>query len=491
MHTQVADPDNGAVFFTPPSGITSLSQGLRALTKRVNEARERPAPRVRRRARAAIPTADTIVYVSSAIHAPRRTPRSAAAGLFYGVGDLRNRGFCIPADEVQSKYAAEIYAALDAVRNADTNSVLTIASSQSYIRNAMNKKLPTWEHEGWVNVRHKEVLRCLAAELKARKGSTLLIVAVPGSVTKEYCQKATTLAKQAVQGTTATTVDLSVPEGTALPGMSLTDNRQRSFYRAIREEKTRKVPTRTAARKHLDLVRNSMVESFEKYVSDEEIWMAARGKDILPRTAQFLWKSLHNAHKVGHYWTHIPECEERAVCQTCGTEEDLEHILTQCKSPGQEVVWREVRDIWAKKTNHWPTPTLGVILGCGLAELRNDDGKRDEGAERLYRILVSEAAYLIWKIRNERVINRDGAPATEQEILNKWNYHINHRLQVDIILANRPPEGKKSALAPKVVLETWSGTLDKEGTMPENWLREPRVLVGGRATQTRPDSGIG
>ncbi|KAJ7842588.1 hypothetical protein B0H13DRAFT_2239369 [Mycena leptocephala] len=339
----------------------------------------------------------------------------------------------------------------------------------------MNKKLSTWEHGGWVNVKHKEVLRCLAAELKARKGPTLFEVAEPGSATKEFCRKATTLAKQSVRGTTVTTVDLSVPDGMALPGMSLTENRQRSFYRGIREEKTREVPTRTATRKHLDL-------SFKKYVSDEEIWMATRGKDILPRTAQFLWKSLHNAHKVGHYWTHIPECEERAICQTCGTEEDLEHILTKCESPGQEIVWGEVKKVWAKKTENWPTPSLGVILGCGLAEFRD---------KRLYRIMISEAAYLIWKIRNERVINRDRTPATEQEIINKWNYHINHRLQVDIILANRPPEGKRSTLVPKKVLETWSGTLDREGAMPENWLREPRVLVGGRATQTQPDSGIG
>ncbi|KAJ7844549.1 hypothetical protein B0H13DRAFT_2286348 [Mycena leptocephala] len=316
----------------------------------------------------------------------------------------------------------------------------------------MNKKLSTWEHEGWVNVHHREVLRCLAAELKARKGSTLFEIAKPGSVTKEYCQRATTLAKQSVRSTNVTTFDLSVPDGMALLGT----------------------------------YQNGSQEAPDTGDMD-----ATRGRDILPRTAQFLWKSLHNAHKVGHYWTHIPECEERAICQTCGIEEDLEHILTKCESPGQELVWQEVRNIWGKKSENWPTPSLGVILGCGLAEFRNGDGKRHEGTERLYRILVSEAAYLIWKIRNERVINRDGAPATEQEIINKWHYHINHRLQVDKILANRPPEGKKSALAPKKVLETWSGILAEEGMMPENWLREPRVLVGGRATQTRPDSGIG
>ncbi|KAJ7896843.1 hypothetical protein B0H13DRAFT_1504969, partial [Mycena leptocephala] len=105
-------------------------------------------------------------------------------------------------------------------------------------------------------------------------------------------------------------------------------------------------------------------------------------------------------------------------------------------------------------------------------------GKRDNGAERLYRILMSEAAYLIWKIRNEHVINQDGEPATEQEIVNKWHYHINYRLKVDTTLAICPSKGKKPTLAPKKVLETWSGILDNEGAMPDNWLRDPRVLVG-------------
>ncbi|KAJ7835765.1 hypothetical protein B0H13DRAFT_2240059 [Mycena leptocephala] len=330
----------------------------------------------------------------------------------------------------------------------------------------MNNKLSTWEHEGWVNVRHKDVLKCLAAELKARRGSTFFKVVEPGTAAQGYCREATLLAKQSARGTTVNRIDISVPNGMALPGMSLIGNRQRVFYRGIREEKTKKVSTRTSTQKNLDLVRKSVVESFKKHVSDSEIWMAARGKDILPRTAQFLWKSMHNSHKVGHYWTHIPECEERAVCQLCGTEEDLEHILL-----------KEVKSIWAKKSDKWPILSLGIILGSGLAEFRTGDGKRDEGAERLFRILMSEAAYLIWRIRNERVIDRDGKPATEQEIINRWYYQINYRLKVDVTLAIRPPEGKKPALAPKRVLETWSGTLDNEGAMPANWLRDPRVLT--------------
>ncbi|KAJ6528047.1 hypothetical protein B0H19DRAFT_1334165, partial [Mycena capillaripes] len=366
-----------------------------------------------------------------------------------------------------------------------------IVSSRDFTQNAMNRKLSSWEHEGWVNVKHRDVLRCLAAELKARKGPTFFQKTEPGSSSRDYYQKATLLAKQAAQRNIVSPIDLSVPDGMALPGMSSVNNRQRSFYRRIREAKNRTVLTRTATRKQLDLVKKSAIEALEKHVSDEEIWIAARGKDILPRSAQFLWKSLHNAHKIGHYWTHIPECEDRAVCQECGTEENIDHILAKCESPGREIVWREVEKIWSKKNEIWITPSLGVILGSGLAEFRNGDGKRDEGAERLYRILMSEAAYLIWRLRNERVIQRDGEPATEQEIVNRLNYQVNYRLQVDTTMANRPSEGKKPALAPKRVLETWSGILDNESGMPANWLREPRVLVGGRATQIQPNNGIG
>jgi hypothetical protein len=108
---------------------------------------------------------------------------------------------------------------------------------------------------------------------------------------------------------------------------------------------------------------------------------------------------------------------------------------------------------------------------------------------------MSETAYLTWKLRNERVISRDRAPATEEEIINEWKFTINQRLQVDIILAIRPRKGEHPALAPHLVITTWSKTLENEHKLPANWLQEPRVLVGSHAfTQTHPrrhSQGIG
>jgi hypothetical protein len=192
---QAMDTENDTIVFVPPRSITSLAQGLRTLTKKPDELPVRRVPRVRRQTRAySLPT-EVTVYMSTAVHAPPKLQKCAAAANFYGVNDGRNKGFRIPEKEEQGPYAAEIYAALEAVRNADTSSTLIIVSCQSFIQNAMNKKLSVWEHEGWVNVRHREVLKCLAAELKARKGSTFFEVVEPGTEARARCREATLLAK--------------------------------------------------------------------------------------------------------------------------------------------------------------------------------------------------------------------------------------------------------------------------------------------------------
>ncbi|KAJ7735410.1 hypothetical protein DFH07DRAFT_753894, partial [Mycena maculata] len=200
---------------------------------------------------------------------------------------------------------------------------------------------------------------------------------------------------------------------------------------------------------------------------------------------QFFWKGLHNAHWIGKYWSHIPECEEHATCQECCVTEDLNHILTECSCPGQEIVWRAAESLWREKEGAWPQVSLGTILGCRLAVFRDEKGKVRQGTQRLYRILMSESAYLIWKLRNQHVIPQAGTPASEEEIKNKWIFTINQWLQ-DMILAKRPCKGKHPALAPHLVTTTWSGTLDNEQSLPADWIQAPRVLVGSLAFQQMP-----
>ncbi|KAJ7342329.1 hypothetical protein DFH08DRAFT_703693 [Mycena albidolilacea] len=465
------------------------------MTYREDDPIVRKNPPVRRREITAPIPESVVIYIAGAVHTPRRKRPTAAAGLSFETENSRDRGRCILILNEQSQYVAELFAALDAVRSANKDSILTIVSTQSYVNEAMNKKLSNWEHEGWVGVPHRDVLRCLAAEVKARNAPTFFKVAAPGSPNRVRCRQAAALAKRAARAPKDEKWDLSLPQDTALPGLSLQGNRQKIFYRSIREEKTRKLVPRKSTVKGLEVVKTSMVDAFNRHVSNADIWKAAFNKDFLPRVAQFLWKGIHNAHRVGRYWSHIPECGDRAKCKDCDVEEDLEHILIKCKSPGREIIWQAAKSLWKEKESCWPEVSLGTVLGCGLAVFRDDRGKLKPGTQRLYRILISESAYLIWLLRNERVISRDGAPATEEEIKNRWKCAINQRLQVDKTLANRPTRGKRPALAPELVLDTWSNILDDERSLPADWLREPRVLVGSRAFPQAPirrqNHGIG
>lgn len=94
----------------------------------------------------------------------------------------------------------------------------------------------------------------------------------------------------------------------------------------------------------------------------------------------------------------IPNYEDRGICEFCNTEESMEHILTQCQIIGQEQIWGLAGSLWQNKALEWSKPTFGDILACGITNLQNEEGKYLEGESRFRRILISESAYLIWKL---------------------------------------------------------------------------------------------
>ncbi|KAJ7079636.1 hypothetical protein B0H15DRAFT_757130, partial [Mycena belliarum] len=112
-----------------------------------------------------------------------------------------------------------------------------------------------------------------------------------------------------------------------------------------------------------------------------------------------LWKGIHGAHRVGKYWEHIPGFENRATCHHCNEMESLEHILFDCRKPGQAEVWKLVEELWAKKSNSPLDKSMGGILGCCLAAFEHEKKAKPSGVNRLYRIVISESVYFIWKLR--------------------------------------------------------------------------------------------
>ena len=175
----------------------------------------------------------------------------------------------------------------------------------------------------------------------------------------------------------------------------------------------------------------------------------------------------------------IPNFEQRERCPKCNLTEDMEHILLNCDILGQKIIWRAAKQLWHKKHKNWPDlRNLGYITGCGLANFKSQEGKMLQAVNQLYRLLISESAHLIWKLRCKRISEDkpENEWPKETEIHNRWLAIINARLTLDRATTNN--KYSKKATKQKVVLDTWKNVLKNEKDLPQNFLKTPGVLVG-------------
>jgi hypothetical protein len=157
----------------------------------------------------------------------------------------------------------------------------------------------------------------------------------------------------------------------------------------------------------------------------------------------------------------------------------MEHVLAKCEVLGQAQIWGLAKQLWMMKgvEMEWIEPTFGNILASPSVVCRSQNADSvGEGNTRLYWILMTESAHLIWKIRCERVIRNE--EITPTEVHNKWINMMNQRHAMDCRMASKKYE--KKAVPKKLLLGTWKGTLLGENRLPADWSGESGVLVGIR-----------
>ncbi|KAJ3735476.1 hypothetical protein DFJ43DRAFT_1214396 [Lentinula guzmanii] len=246
-------------------------------------------------------------------------------------------------------------------------------------------------------------------------------------------------------------------------------------YKAIRAQKMSK----KTYQKALDRRATTTNVGRAKYMINElqGVEPSDRHNDFSRKFRYFIWMTSHNGYKNGDYWTHIPTLEYRANCITCGNPESMEHILKECENSHQKTVWSLAENLWHEKKTKWIEPNFGIILGCGLIRITNDKGKHLPGDSRLYRILISESAHLIWKIRCEKAIQ--GREISDTEVKHRWKKTIESRLELDCLRVKMKHTGKH--IDNKLVKSTWNEVLNGRDNLPENWMEESGVLVGIRS----------
>ncbi|KAJ6517684.1 hypothetical protein DFH09DRAFT_940328 [Mycena vulgaris] len=414
------------------------------------------------------------------------TDAKAAFGVRFAPNDPRNVSSLVPKEIEPLRSSAEVIAALFAVRAAPSNAPLQIMSKGIAAVSAMNTHLSKWEDNGWIGVPNPAPLAALAASLRSRQCPTTL-VAPGGTAPHPLCKDAIAAARQAITLEENMAVSLVLPAGTSLRGAKLSKLTQAIAYQGIRALK--KAPARQLTARNVVLIQEFLLNHSGLAPTPEKIWGAIRHKDITSTIKSWLWKSIHGAHRIGKYWTHIPGFKDRATCSHCGGIESLQHILFECACPGQAIVWSLAGELWKKKYDvPLPPPSMGMVLGSPLTSFEGETRTKPSGVNRLYRILISESVYLIWKLRNESVIQKEGAAPPVSEVHNRWVSLINERLQMDRFMATSRSDQNKILVPPPVVLQTWSRTLLDEITLPKDWLRDPRLLVGIRTKSSHAAS---
>ncbi|KAG1779306.1 hypothetical protein EV702DRAFT_966434 [Suillus placidus] len=402
----------------------------------------------------------------------------AIGALWYGQNDTQNKAFRAP-DNLATTEAREWAAILEATRTTPKHAKLELIIKIPKIIKDLTINLPRLEQTGWTAIPNTRLIRAAVAELRERNTTTIL-KPWGKNLKKQDETDISNLIKQSEDKPNTYNIRTMIKNQFNTSGIAISKGSQCLFYRGIREINS-EYHKRRQTKMALAMTHHVTREISLGMPTKAQIWKSIRNKDIPKGIRGFLWKNLHGAYRLGDFWLNIPHFEHRSTCKLCGSIESMEHILVECKdSLARTTIWKLAEKLWCMHENDWPDIKYGTILGCYLAHFMDTKKERLEGKSRLFSILISESAHMIWKLRCEQVIkfNDEGDKLhSEMEIHNQWVATINKRLKFDRLLTDASRYGKH-VLRENLVLRTWSGVLMDEDNRPNNWVQQAGVLVG-------------
>ena len=405
------------------------------------------------------------------------TTARAGGGIWFSENNERNASFRVPGPD-QSNNTGELHAILRAITSVPKDMALTIKTDSMYAVSGLTTYLEKWEDQGWMYSKHPELFKCITAWVRYRSNTTE-IVWVKGHNGIRGNMEADKLAGEgALMDQTEAELTLNPPANMIPSGVKLTAMSQKDFYRGIK--KKNRPPPRRSSEINIGRIQACVAEEFGLDPTPETIWKTTKHKDLTKKTREFLWKCIHDAFKIGKFWSKIENYKHRGLCAHCESEESMEYILTECDAPGREQIWSLANELWNKRSPEAIPTSYGTLLGCCLSNYKKQNGKPNKGLNRLFRIIVSESMYMIWKIRCERTISWNNNPTkshSSHKIHNKWLQAINARLKMDSVQTNTKIF-KKKTLDPKTILRTWKNCLKDNLHDTRNWCGGMGVLVG-------------
>ncbi|KIJ35263.1 hypothetical protein M422DRAFT_34678 [Sphaerobolus stellatus SS14] len=164
---------------------------------------------------------------------------------------------------------------------------------------------------------------------------------------------------------------------------------------------------------------------------------------------------------MGSWWLYNQGSEGNVECDSI---ELMERMLAKFKFSGQKVIWRIEEKVWFQTGEPWPGTNLGTVLGSGLGTYMTEEGRPESAERRLFMILMTESAYLIWKIRCEWRIQHEGRAdkkITDHEVRNRWIKQMSTKIYMHILCTDQQ-RYRREATALHLVQKTWDTLLKTE-----------------------------
>jgi len=196
-----------------------------------------------------------------------------------------------------------------------------------------------------------------------------------------------------------------VPGPFKLEDSELTEITQKKAYKMILRHRNRQ-PGNDPTKRKMEKTKN-VLQKTGVCITVNDIWTNNEKGIIPPKISDFLWKLNHNRHKVGTWFLKIRGWENRAHCK-CRKLETMDHIIMECPLNKGHEIWEYMESEW-KQTfpkTQWLPPTIELIRGLGSIQLR----ERPRWMSEAYIERITEAIWLIWTTRNNRIFNRKEIP---------------------------------------------------------------------------------
>ncbi|TRM62019.1 hypothetical protein BD626DRAFT_404673 [Schizophyllum amplum] len=367
-----------------------------------------------------------------------------------------------------------------AADEADPDRELRIETDSRWALGELLEHRAAHEDAGYIDAVNGELTKATIASLRRRRAHTYFrwVKGHNGHAGNEIADRL------AGEGARKEAVDfeLLIEPNLRLSGAKLATMTQSRAYKAILKQKISRLGKRKRTEQNMAQILDDLDEEFWIQRTEASIWRAVRSKHILLECRYFLWMVIHDAYHIGDKWlkpNYPPDVQERAFCRICGAAETMHHILLDCECVERCGIWNLVEELWSLTGETWHEPSLGVIVGAACGTFRTDKGRPKSGTERLWAIIISESAHLVWKMRCERVIQNDGREFTEVEVRNRWMSILNQRLELDRRLTYK--RYGKAALSASLVDSTWKSIIRDYESLPDEWVGNCGVLVGIRS----------